>query len=362
MKNTKKLFSFILVFAMAIGMATCTQAASREEISNIHVSKEGDCKYWTDNSPAKQTLINYVKDVTNKKSANFIPVVDRIAVFDLDGTLICETTPCYFEWMMYLHRVLEDPTYNAPADVRTEALAVQAAIKAGYLPPEMERDEAISQAKAFAGMTFPEYTEYVRNFMQTPAEGLTNLKRGESFYLPMVEAVSYLQSNDFTVYIVSGSDRPALRILVDGVMKIAPNNVIGTDADIVASHQNGKDGLEYVYSKDDQLNRGEFILKNVKMNKVSTIAQEIGKQPVVAFGNSSGDSSMFQYTITNNKYKSAAFTLLCDDLDRELGNQKKADSMAKSAKENGWTTISMKNDFKTIYGPEVKRVTTQDKK
>ena len=359
MNKTKKLVSFILVFAMAIGIATCTQAASREEIANIHVSKAGDFKYWADNSPAKQTLVNYVKDVTNKKSANFIPVEDRIAVFDLDGTLICETTPSYFEWMMYLDRVLDDPTYNASQEDKDYAKVVKAAIDARHLPEDMELKEAIAQSKAFAGMTFPEYENYVKKFMETPAEGLTNLKRGESFYLPMVEVVSYLQANDFTVYIVSGSDRPALRILVDGIMKIAPNNVIGTDADILASHQNGKDGLDYVYAKDDQIIRGEFLRKNVKMNKVSNIAQEIGKQPVLAFGNSSGDASMFQYTIINNKYKSAAFTLLCDDLDRELGNQKKADSMAKSAKENGWVAISMKNDFKTIYGSEVKRAAAQ---
>ena len=92
------------------------------------------------------------------------------------------------------------------------------------------------------------------------------------------------------------------------------------------------------------------------MNKVSLIARQIGRQPVLAFGNSGGDTSMLNYTVQKNKYKSAAFVLLCDDLDRELGNQKKADSMAKSAKDNGWITVSMKNDFKTIYGDNVKRV------
>ena len=361
MKNLRKLCSFIIAITMIIGITVYTQAASREELSSIHVSQAGDFKYWTDNSPAKQILVNYVKDITNKKSPDFVPVQDRIAVFDLDGTLICETTPSYFEWMMYLHRVLDDPTYTPPADVRTEALAVKDAIKEGHMPPEMERDEVISQAKAFSNMTFPEYTKYVRDFMQTPAEGMINLKRGESFYMPMVEVVSYLQSNDFTVYIVSGTDRPALRVLVDGVLKIAPNNIIGTDTAILASHQNGKDGLDYVYSKDDQLVRGDFILKNVKMNKVSNIAREIGKQPILAFGNSSGDFSMYQYTITNNKYKSAAFTLLCDDTSREFGNQQKADAMAKSAKDNGWTVISMKNDFKTIYGPGVKKAVITNK-
>ncbi len=351
----KKLCSFVLACTMAVGVAAGAQAASREELAAIHVKSASDFKYWTNGSQAKEKLVNYVKDVTNKKSPNFIPVEDRIAVFDLDGTLICETTPSYFEWMMFLHRALEDSTYKAPADVKAYALEVKAAIEAGHLPADMEGKEAVAQAAVFSGMTMDEYDQYVRDFMQTPAEGLTNLKRGESFYMPMVEVVSYLRSNDFTVYVVSGSDRPALRVLVDGIMDIKPNNIIGTDAAIVASHQNGKDGLDYVYATNDQLIRGKFMLKNVKMNKVSTIAQEIGKQPVLAFGNSSGDASMFQYTITGNKYKSAAFALLCDDVTRELGNEAKAAKMEKSANANGWIPVSMKNDFKTIYGDNVKR-------
>ena len=90
------------------------------------------------------------------------------------------------------------------------------------------------------------------------------------------------------------------------------------------------------------------------MNKVSVIAEEIGKQPVLAFGNSGGDTSMLNYAVYGNKYKSAAFFVLCDDVDRELGNLNKAESCRKLAAENGWQTISMKNDFKTIYGDNVK--------
>ena len=91
------------------------------------------------------------------------------------------------------------------------------------------------------------------------------------------------------------------------------------------------------------------------MEKVVKIEREIGKKPVLAFGNSSGDSSMFEYTITNNKYKAAAFTLLCDDTAREFGKPSKAEKMKQSAEANGWTAISMRDDFKTIYGDNVKR-------
>ena len=137
------------------------------------------------------------------------------------------------------------------------------------------------------------------------------------------------------------------------LLKIKPNNVIGSDPKIIASKQGDKDGGDYVYGKNDYLVRGQLIEKNLKMNKVSVIAQEIGKQPVLAFGNSSGDTSMLNYAVYGNKYKSAAFFVLCDDVERELGNISKADKCRKLAEENGWTSISMRNDWKTIYGDNV---------
>ena len=91
------------------------------------------------------------------------------------------------------------------------------------------------------------------------------------------------------------------------------------------------------------------------MNKVVNIFREIGRQPVLAFGNSKDDASMLNYTITGNKYKSAAFFVLCDDLERELGDTAKAEKCRKLAEENGWYGISMRDDFKTIYGDNVQR-------
>ena len=351
----KKLCSAVVAAGMTIGVAAGASAASRADLAAIHVEKARDFQYWSKDSAAHKALVDYVKDVTNKRSPNYIPEEDRIAVFDLDGTLLGERTPSYFEWMMYLDRALNDPSYTPSEADRAYAEEVRDAIYNTGIPSDMERKEAVSQASVFAGMTLPEYEAYVKKFMDTPAEGLTNLKRGEEFYLPMVEVVSYLEANDFEIYIVSGSDRQALRILVDGIMDIDPDNIIGTDAWVLASGQGDTDGLDYVYDKKDHLVRGQFMLKDVKMNKVSNIAQEIGKQPVLAFGNSSGDASMFNYTINNNKYKALAFSLCCDDLERELGNIQKAERMYASCEKNGWIPISMKNDFKTIYGDNVKR-------
>ena len=229
----KKLCAALLAMSFAVGVGTGmdVQAASRSEIGEIQVNAKGsNFQYWNKDSASFQALTNYVKDVTNKKSPNFIPVEDRIAVFDMDGTLLGERTPSYFEWMMYVHRALEDPTYTPAPEDRAYAQVVKDAIYAHAIPGDMERKEAKSQAAVFAGMTIPEYDDYVRQFMETPAEGLTNLKRGEEFYLPMAEVVSYLKANDFDVWVVSGSDREAQRVLMEGVLPIERDHFIGTDA------------------------------------------------------------------------------------------------------------------------------------
>jgi phosphoglycolate phosphatase-like HAD superfamily hydrolase len=320
------------------------------------VSTASDFKYWQPNSPTKAKLVKFVEEAVNPQSKNYIPPEARIATFDLDGTLYCETAPYYFQEMMFLHRVLEDKNYQPTEEMVAVAKEVQPLILGKKpIPKELNARMGKVLHQSYAGMTADEYAAYVKKFMETPAEGLTNLKRGESFYLPMVEVVSYLTANDFKVFIVSGTDRQALRILAEGVLPIEKDRIIGTDITWLASHQQGKDGLDYVYQKNDEVLRGEFILKNVKMNKVDNIVRDIGQQPVLAFGNSSGDSSMFNYTITGNKYKSLAFALCCDDLDRELGSQSKADKMRADCGKYGWIPVSMKDDFKTIYGDNVKR-------
>ena len=352
----KKFLAAVLAGLMTFGSFAISDAMSREEIATIKVSKSGNFKYWEKNSEVKNKLISYVKDVTNKSSKNFIPVEDRIAVFDMDGTFLCETAPYYFEWMLYLDRALYDNNFTPSQADREYAKNIEDAIRnTGKFPKNVDVDEAKSQESVFAGMTPAEYETYVKNFMQKPVEGLSNLKWGEALYLPMVEVIKYLQANDFTVYVVSGSDRPTVRILACDLLKIKPNNVIGSDPKIISANQDENDGGNYVYNKNDYLVRGHLIEKNLKMNKVSQIAREIGKQPVLGFGNSSGDTSMLNYTISGNKYKSAAFFVLCDDLERELGNTSKAEKCKTLAEENGWNSISMRNDWKTIYGDNVKR-------
>ena len=356
----KKILAAITAGLIAFGSFGVVDAMPRDEIAKIQVKKAKDFKYWPKNSVANQKLVEYVTDVTNKKSKNYIPVEDRLAVFDMDGTFIGESMPCYFEWMLYLERALHDENYTPSAEDLEYARMVDAEIRAGHFmtgkfPKGIDLGEAKSQESVFAGMTPKDYEAYVRKFMEKPVEGLTNMKWGEAFFLPMVEVIKYLQANQFTVYVVTGSDRPAMRVMASEVLKIPYNQIIGTNPEILAANQGEISADNYAYKHDDYLIRGGLTKKNLKMNKVVVIEHEIGKQPVLAFGNSGGDTSMLNYAITGNKHKSLAFFVICDDTERELGNFDKANGCIKLAEKNGWVQISMRNDFKTIFGDDVKR-------
>ena len=356
----KKILAAITAGLIAFGSFGMADAMPRDQIAQIQVKKAKDFKFWTKDSVANKKLVEYVTDVTNKKSKNFIPVEDRLAVFDMDGTFIGESMPCYFEWMLYLERALHDPNYTPSAEDLEYAKMVDAEIRAGHFmtgkfPKGIDLGEAKSQQSVFAGMTPKDYEAYVKNFMKKPVEGLTNLKWGEAFYLPMVEVIKYLQANNFTVYVVTGSDRPAMRVMASELLKIPYDNVIGTNPAITASNQGDTSADNYNYRQDDYLIRGGLTQKNLKMNKVVAIEHEIGKQPVLAFGNSGGDTSMLNYALAGNKYKSLSFFVICDDVERELGNIDKANKCIALAEKNGWIKISMRDDFKTIYGDNVKR-------
>ncbi|WP_316608619.1 HAD family hydrolase [uncultured Ruminococcus sp.] len=314
---------------------------------------------WKDTAPLKKELTEYMKAITTEGSADFIPVENRIAVFDMDGTLCCETDPGYFDHKLLYHRVMEDPEYKDKAS--EEEIATCEIIKeyfdTGVYPEGLDVRHGQAVASAFKGMTPDEFDAYVKAYRDQPTAGYTNMTNGQAFYKPMLQVVEFLQANDFTVYIVSGTDRLITRGLCDGVINIPPSQMIGSDENFVATNQGDTDGLSYTFGHDDKLvTGGDFLIKNLKMNKVSVIEREIGVQPVLCFGNSSGDGAMANYTITNNKYKSGAFLLCCDDLERENGNIEKADKMRASCEENGWTAVSMKNDWTTIYGDGVTRI------
>lgn len=315
--------------------------------------KKDNLSLWYNEAPAKKALVSYMQDITNKKSPNYIPVEDRIAVFDLDGTLILETDPTYFDWALFEHRVLDDKSYKA---TKEQLEAAKKSREKGIFPSlNANREKMVSEA--YKGMTLEEFYTFVRDFMQQDQPGFINMKRGDIFYKPMVEVVEYLVKNKFSVYICSGSDRLMVRPLIEKNLPYIPNKqIIGSDSTIISNAQGGKDGLDYTFKAGDKLILGgKNLVKNLQMNKVSVIVQEIGVQPVLAFGNTLSDASMVNYTINDNKYKALGFMLLCDDLEREYGNLKKADKMREDAATYGWIPVSMRDDWKTIYGPNIQK-------
>ena len=203
-------------------------------------------------------------------------------------------------------------------------------------------------------MTIEDYQQYVVDFVSKPADGYNNMRRGDACYKPMLELVEYIQKNDFKVYITSATERYQVRAKVKGHIDIPDSNIIGSDYEIVAKNQGSIIGNEYNYVNDDDFRFNEtFLVNNLKTNKVTGIIREIGKHPILAFGNSGGDKDMANYVINKNKYPSLAFMVCCDDLTRERGNQVKADKMKSDCATYNWIPISMRDDWKTIYGEHV---------
>lgn len=334
---------------------TTTTAATTEAAEDKpEETKEAKLEYWTEGSEVAQSIVDWVAEVTDPKSDKFIPEEDRIVVSDLDGTLIGELYPAYFDHCMFVHRALHDDTYEAPEDMKEFALELEEAFKTRTLPKNCDVIHAKFAAEAYKGMTIDELREYTREFMKSEAEGFVNLTRGKAYYWPMKSLVDYLRANGFTIYVCSGTDRNLVREIVKEMFDIPANNVIGTDTTLVAENQGDDDGLDYLFKPDDEVVfGGEFITKNLKMNKVAVIAQEIGIVPVLALGNSSGDLSMAQYTTLNQHYDGRAYLLLCDDTEREYGKPDTAASLKKTCDELGFYTVSMRDDFATIYGDDV---------
>jgi len=342
----KKLI-LLAVIPMLMSMTSCNKQAQKN-----YFTLWNECESIT-------LLKNYVEDVTNKNSSNYIPVEDRIATFDMDGTFIGELYPTYFEYNLLEYRAFDDPTYtNKDPFVVETAQDIRNFVRNGVELPNYDETHgfdlkhAYAAAKAYAGMTVKEFDDYVKAYAKKDANGFSGLTFENSFYKPMLEIFNYLEANDFTYYVVSGSDRYICRALVDS-LGIQSNRVIGMDVVLKSSNQGDNDGVNYTMKSDEYLVRtDELIIKNLKTNKVKQISQEIGKVPVLSFGNSSGDSAMHNYCMGNKQYKSLAFMVVADDFDRDHTTQKIADRAIDWAKA-GYNMFSMKNDFKTIYGDGV---------
>jgi len=351
-KNLFWMLAAILLVCSPV-LTSCSKDDNNNTVAPV-VTKE----YFTQWNQCESLLAlkEFVEDVTNPKSPNFIAVEDRIATFDMDGTFVAELYPTYFEYNLLEYRVLDDVDYRdkAPDDVRQAAQHIRDFVRQGTaLPSGFDMIHAHAAAKAYAGMTLAEFDSYVKTYAARPANGFTGMTYGQGVYKPMVEVFDYLKDHDFTSYVVSGSDRFICRALTEP-LGIPSNRVIGMDVKLKSTKQGEVEGVNYTMGKEEYLIRtDELIIKNLKTNKVLQISQEIGRVPVLSFGNSGGDCSMHNYCLGNTKHRSAAFMLVADDDARDHANREKALKLAAQWREAGYHVISMRDDFRTIYGDGV---------
>ena len=314
--------------------------------------------YWSADSAAAQSLRDYVTKVTDEANADsFIPVKDRIAVFDMDGTLTCETFYTYYDTMMFIEYCL----YDHPDQVSEELKQAAGEIKPGY-----KADETLARnfAKAYAGMTVDEFYDYAVEFGKKYTDSFNNMRYIDGFYLPMVELVEYLYENDFTIYVISGTERTTTRAIVaNSPIKdyVTPNHVIGTDFEVKQpGYEDVASNMDFKYADgDDLVLTGGFIQKNLNANKSIYVEREIGQRPVLAFGNSGSDTSMMNYAIdSRNQYPAEAYMIVADDSVREWGT---ADWAEKSAEysEMGYVPVSMEKDFAKIYPDTITKAAEQ---
>ncbi|MBQ6381664.1 MAG: hypothetical protein IJJ41_08730, partial [Clostridia bacterium] len=143
---------------------------------------------WNDSAPLKKELTEYIKAITTEGSKDFIPVEKRIAVFDMDGTLCCETDPGYFDHKLLYYRVTEDPNYKDKASATEKAVAaeIKTYFETGEYPEGMDIKHGTAVATAFKGMTTDEFDKYVKDYRNTPMETYNNMTNGEAFYKPML--------------------------------------------------------------------------------------------------------------------------------------------------------------------------------
>ena len=343
---------------------TSEASQPQADSSETAVAADKDIDYasvfpsWNPDSESLSELVDFVADVTDESSSGYLDPADRIAVFDMDGTILCEKAPVYVDYCLTMYRVLDDPSYEATEEERDAMQQVRDhAYSEGktFHPEGITKDDLV--ASAFAGMTPEEFRAYVVDFADhEEVVGFEGMTYGQSFYKPMIEVIEYLKANNFDVWMVSACEREVVRALVERY-DIPYDHVIATDVPYVASAKGEEAADDYNMGKDEQILLGAPLdeVECGKSGKPAAIAREIGKRPVLAFGNSSGDYSMLNYAEGNPDHRGMGFFVVCDDTEREYGSDEKAAEYYDQVEKEGWTPFSMADDWKTIYGDGVQK-------
>lgn len=337
----KRLIATTIVIIMLLTFVGCSDDSK--------INSENPLESWNADSLNKQKIIEFVNAVIDENSEDFVPVEDRIATFDMDGTIICEK-PLWLELAVAEYRILNDLKDNK--ELVDEVNRLNKDLSEYPEPSETGKLIGDVTGKAFYNMPQQDFVEYMEEFMNTERTDFVDMKYKDTFYKPMIELINYLIENDFQVYIVSGSERGVIWGACKETLSILPrSHEIGADITLKATHEESSGESGYIFQKDDKLLRQlGFTQKNLDMWKVYNIYHQIGMKPIFAFGNTDGDFSMLNYSKSNEKYNGISFLLCHDDDVREYDYHKEERNAWNSkAEENGWNIVYMSKEFEKVF-------------
>ena len=306
---------------------------------------------WND-GPAKKTIVEFVKQTTDESSPKFVPPAERIATFDQDGTLWVEH-PMYSQVMYCLDRV--------PAVVKAKPELAKVEPFKTVLSGNREAIAKLPEADLFkilaatlTGMSVDQFNAEATKWISEAKDPRWKRPYTKLTYLPMQEVLKYLRANGYKTYIVTGGGQDFVRVYAEKTYGIPPEQVVGTAG-----------GTKYGYGKDGKpflTKEPKLLLNDNNAGKPEGIHLMIGRRPVAAFGNSTGDQQMLEYTKAGDGAR-LAMIVLHDDGKREyaygpaqglpdthVGTFTQA--LYDEAKKQGWVVISMKNDWKRVFGFE----------
>jgi phosphoglycolate phosphatase-like HAD superfamily hydrolase len=308
---------------------------------------------WND-GPAKQVIVSFVHATTDKASPKFVPPAERIATFDQDGTLWV-SHPIYSQVMYCLDRVgvlaKEKPELKEVEPFKTVLSGDREAI-ARLTMPDLEKIAVAT----LTGMTTEQFQAEVKQWLAKAKDPRWKRPYTELTHQPMQEVLRYLRANGYKTYIVTGGGQDFVRVYSEQTYGIPPEQVVGTAL-----------GTTYSYDKDGKpilTKEPKLLLNDDNAGKPEGIHLMIGRRPCAAFGNSTGDRQMLEYTTAGDGAR-LAMLVLHDDAVREyaygpaqgLPDTKVGtftQALYDEAKKQGWTVISMKNDWKRIFALEHK--------
>ncbi len=296
---------------------------------------------WND-GPAKQSVISFVEKVTKPGSPAFVPVPERIATFDNDGTLWCEK-PLPVQVFFALDRVKTLAPQHPEWQTKEPFASILKGDPKGLMAGG-ERGVVELFMATHAGNTTEEFAQIVKDWITTAKHPKTGKLHTEMVYQPMLEVLAYLRANGFKTFIVSGGGIEFMRPWTEKAYGIPPEQVVGSSVKTKFELRDGQPVL---------VRLPEVNFNDDKGGKPVGINQHIGRRPIAAFGNSDGDLQMLQYTGAGSGTRFCLY-VHHDDAEREYAYDR-ADHLAKldkgldEAAAKGWTVVSMKNDWKTVF-------------